>query len=72
MSAVTRLDDAVCDYCAEEHAGECVRAKVILFRRDESAVAVLDVDVPDLSSSEFPTRELDVLPHRVADAGPHH
>lgn len=70
MSAAIRLDAAICGYCAEEHEGECVRAKVILFRRDESAVAALDVTIPDVNSSEFPTRELDALPHRVVDGEP--
>lgn len=70
MSAAARLDSAICGYCVEEHAGECARAKVILFRRDESVVAVLDVTIPDVNSSDLPTRELDALPHLARDGEP--
>ena len=69
--SVLQLESAVCDYCALEHAGECVRAKITLFRRDETAVEVIDFEMPDLNSSGFPDREPGASPHLAVDAGPH-
>jgi hypothetical protein len=68
---LTELHAAVCTYCSVAHSEELIhRAKVILFRPNGTAVEVVDLDLPVLSSSDFPVHELAFSLRQAGDGEP--